>query len=73
MENIKQYHDFINEAKKVQEKEGISPAIYKDLEKYFSEANSPSMKGAQAYLLKNKKGWKLSQEDFDEAKKIFLK
>ena len=73
MENIKGYHDFLNEAKKVQEKEGISPAIYKDLEKYFGEADTPSFKGAQAYLLKNKKGWKLSEEDFEEAKKTFKK
>lgn len=73
MENIKEYHDFLNEAKKVQEKEGISPAIYKDLEKYFAEASTPTHKGAQAYLLKNKKGWKLSEEDFEEAKKTFKK
>jgi len=73
MENIKEYHDFLNEAKKVQEKEGISPAIYKDLEKYFSEANNPTHKGAQAYILKNKKSWKLSEEDFEEAKKAFKK
>ena len=31
MENIKNYSDFINEGK-IQEKEGISPAIYKDLD-----------------------------------------
>ena len=35
MENIKKYSDFINEGK-IQEKEGISPAIYKDLEEYFA-------------------------------------
>jgi hypothetical protein len=74
MENIKEYNDFINEAK-IQEKEGISPAIYKDLEQYFanSKSPSPSLKGAQAYLAKVKEGWKLSAEDFAEAKKEFKK
>ena len=43
MENIKNYSDFINEGK-IQEKEGISPAIYKDLEQYFADAKSPSLK-----------------------------
>lgn len=72
MENIKKYSDFINEGK-IQEKEGISPAIYKDLEQYFADAKSPSLKGAQAYLAKVKEGWKLSAEDFAEAKKEFKK
>lgn len=72
MENIKSYSDFLLEGK-VTEKEGISPAVYKDLEQYFSEAKSPSFKGAQAYLSKVKKGWKLSEEDFEEAKKEFKK
>ncbi len=70
MENIKSYQNFLLEGK-VTEKEGISPAVYKDLEQYFSEAKSPSYKGAQAYLAKVKKGWKLSEEDFEEAKKQF--
>jgi hypothetical protein len=72
MENIKEYNDFINEAK-IQEKEGISPAIYKDLEEYFADAKSPTLKGAQAHLDKVKDGWKLSAEDFAEAKKEFKK
>jgi len=72
MENIKEYTDFINEGK-IQEKEGISPAIYKNLEEYFADAKSPTLKGAQAHLNKVKKGWKLSAEDFMEAKKEFMK
>ncbi len=51
MENIKSQQSFLLEGK-VTEKEGISPAVYKDLEQYFSEAKSPSYKGAQAYLAK---------------------
>ena len=70
MENLKSFRKFLNEAK-VQEKEGISPAIYKDLEQYFSGEKKPTLVGAQAFIQKKKKGWKLSQEDFKEAFKKF--
>ena len=72
MENIKTYQSFLLEGK-ITEKEGISPAIYKDLKQYFDDAKVPSLKGAQVYLSKVKKGWKLSEEDFNEAKKEFKK
>lgn len=76
MENIKSYEAYLNEAK-VQEKEGISPAIYKDLKQYFKETKNPSFKGAQEYISDKrsdkKDGWDLSEEDFDEAKKMFSK
>jgi hypothetical protein len=72
MENIKSYQNFLLEGK-VAENEGISPAVYKDLKQYFTEAKAPTLKGAQAYLSKVKKGWKLSEEDFLEAKKEFKK
>ena len=72
MENIKTYQSFLLEGK-LTEKEGISPVIYKDLKQYFDEAKVPTIKGAQAYLSKVKKGWKLSEEDFNEAKKEFKK
>lgn len=72
MENIRSYQNFILEGK-VTEKEGISPAVYKDLAQYFKEAKVPTLKGAQAYLSRVKKGWKLSEEDFVEAKKEFKK
>jgi hypothetical protein len=51
MENIKSYQNFLSEGK-ITEKEGISPAIYKDLKQYFEEAKVPTLKGAQVYLLK---------------------
>ena len=54
MENIKSYQSFLLEGK-ITEKEGISPAVYNDLKKYFSEAKVPTLKGAQAYLSKVKK------------------
>jgi hypothetical protein len=72
MENIKSYQNFLLEGK-VAENEGISPAVYKDLKQYFEEAKMPTLKGAQAYLSRVKKGWKLSEEDFMEAKKEFKK
>jgi hypothetical protein len=76
MENIKSYNDFLNEGK-IQEKEGISPAIYRDLKDYFEsckkDAQVPSLKGAQEHIQSKKKDWKLSKEDFEEAKKEFAK
>jgi hypothetical protein len=76
MENLKSYHDFLNEGK-IQEKEGISPAIYSDLKDYFEackkDAQVPNIKGAQKHIQSKKKDWKLSSEDFEEAKKEFAK
>lgn len=73
MENIKEYRDFIYEAVKIQEKAGISPAVYSDLKKYFKSEKSPSLKGAQKYISDKMKGWDLSEEDYNEAKKMFSK
>ncbi len=67
MENIKDYHDFLFE------KKGISPAIYKDLETFFDNVKYPAYKEAKAYIAKTQKGWDLSQEDYEEAKKMFRK
>ena len=78
MKHIQTIDTFINESKKemtpkVTEKEGVSPIIYKDLKEYFETASKPTMMGAQAFISKKKKGWKLSKEDFMEAKKEFKK
>lgn len=72
MENIKGFSDFVFEGK-VTEKAGISPAIFKDLQAYFSSTPKPTLSGAQSYISKKKGGWKLSKEDFDEAVKKFKK
>lgn len=76
MENIKTYQDFLNEGK-IQEKEGISPAIYKDLQEYFETCKkdncAPTLKDAQKHIDSRKKSWKLSEDDFKEAKKEFSK
>ena len=74
MENIKSFSSFINESK-IQEKTGISQAVYGDLKSYFEKCKKddckPNLKDAQAYVTSKKKEWKLSAEDFWEAKKEF--
>lgn len=68
MDNIQYYSDFLNEKK---DNKGISIAVYNDLKSYFEKTKSPSFDDAVKYIAKVKKGWKLSQNDFDEAKKKF--
>lgn len=70
MENLKKFSDFLFE-KKIVEKTGISPAIFKDLAAYFESTPKPTLAGAQKFIAAKKKGWKLSEEDFLEAKKKF--
>lgn len=70
MDNIQYFSDFLNEKK---ENKGISIAIYNDLKTYFKNAKSPSFEEASKYIAKVKKGWKLTQNDFDEAVKKFKK
>jgi hypothetical protein len=72
MQNLKKYVDYIFE-KQIVEKKGISPAIYKDLEEYFTSSSKHSFAGAQKFIHTKKKGWNLSEEDFEEAKKKFKK
>lgn len=72
MSAIQNFQDFIFE-KKIVEKKGISPAIYKDLKSYFSSTSKPTLRGAQKFIMDKKGGWKLSAEDFEEAKKAFGK
>ena len=72
MQNLKKYVDYIFE-KQIVEKKGISPAIYKDLEEYFASSGKHSFAGAQKFIHAKKKGWNLSEEDFEEAKKKFKK
>lgn len=61
MDNIKNYSDFLFEAK------GISPAIYADLQKYFETDGKHTYDGAKEFLNKSKKKWNLTEEDFMEA------
>lgn len=71
MESLKNFEEFVFEKKN--EKPGISPAIYKQLEEYFESTSKPTKKGAQDYIGKTKKGWELSDEDFAEARMKFKK
>lgn len=61
MENIKNYSNFLFEAK------GISPAIYADLQKYFETEGKHTYEGAIEFISKTKKKWHLTEEDFVEA------
>lgn len=72
MQNVKKYSDFVFE-KRIVEKKGISPAIYKDLEEFFHSGKKHSYAEAQKFIHAKKKGWNLSEEDFEEAKKKFKK
>jgi len=67
MENLTSYDNYLNEAA------GISLAIYKDLKEYFKSTKSPNLPGARSFIKSKKKNWNLTKEDFDEAKKEFVK
>jgi hypothetical protein len=54
---------------KVSEAEGVSPAVYKALQDYFKENGEGDFEHAKDYVASKVKGWKLSSEDFEEAKK----
>jgi hypothetical protein len=65
MENLKDYSSFLFE------KQGISPAIYSELKKYFHENKETSFEGAKNYVASQTDGWELSEEDFEEAERNF--
>lgn len=67
MENLKNYSSFLNE------KKGINRAIYGVLKDYFKGDETPSFFIAKKYVSSKVKGWDLSKEDFEEAKKKFKK
>jgi hypothetical protein len=50
----------------------MHPAVYSHLEKYFKKAGKEATyEDAKKYISGEMKSWKLSKEDFQEAKKIF--
>jgi hypothetical protein len=66
MKNIKLFENWLKEGK------GIHPAVYSHLEKYFKKAGKKaSYDDAKKHIEGEMKNWKLSKEDFQEAKKIF--
>jgi len=61
----------IEEAKKtLSEAEGVSKAIFGTLQNFFDEYGEGSYEQAKEYVASKVKGWDLSQEDFEEAKKM---
>jgi len=64
MENIKDYGTFINEAK------GIHPAIREKLLEMLKKNPKCSYAEAKKGIAAAVKGWELSKEDFEEAKKL---
>jgi hypothetical protein len=69
MENIIDFETFITESKIV-ESDGIHPAIRQKLVDYIKENPKASYAEARNFISDNIKGWKLSEEDFEEAKKL---
>lgn len=68
MEHIINFDSFLNESA------GIHPAIFKELEAYFKKAGkSSSFEGAKKEISSKMPKWNLSKEDFEEAKKKFVK
>lgn len=67
MNNIKQYEDFLSESK-ISEAKGIHPAIKEILSDFLKENPKATFDEAKAEVRKKRPGWKLSSEDFAEAK-----
>jgi hypothetical protein len=68
MEHIVNYDSFMNESA------GIHPAIFKELKAYFENSGKKAnFEGAKKEILSKMPKWNLSKEDFEEAKKEFLK
>ena len=61
---IKGFSDFINE------KKGIHPAVRKHLIDFFKKNKKGTFKEAQAYIKTKMKTWKLSKDDYEEAKSL---
>lgn len=69
MENIINYQTFINETR-ISEAEGIHPAIREKLINFIKENPKATFSEAKEFITDQIKGWKLSEEDFEEAKKL---
>jgi len=69
MQNLKNFESYIAESKMV-EAEGIHPAIRQKLADYLKENPKATYSEARDFISSAIKGWKLSEEDFEEAKKL---
>jgi hypothetical protein len=68
MKNIKNFDSFITESNIV-EGEGIHPAIREKLFGYLKDNPKATFSEARDHISDQIKGWKLTEEDFEEAKK----
>lgn len=68
MKNLKDYQNFTSNLVEG-EGEGIHPAIRQKLMDYLKENPKATFAEARNFISDKIKGWKLSEEDFGEAKK----
>ena len=68
MRNILDFDKFVNEST-LTEGEGIHPAIREKLVNYLKENPKATFAEAKEFIGGAIKGWKLTEEDFEEAKK----
>ena len=71
MENIISFEKYKNNpSQEVNEAEGIHPAVRTKLLDYLKEDPNATFAEAKNHIGSILKGWKLSEEDFEEAKKL---
>ena len=68
MKNIKNFDSFISESNIV-EGEGIHPAIREKLMGYLKDNPKATFAEAKNHIADQIKGWKLTEEDFEETRK----
>lgn len=71
MENLISFENYKNNSSQgVNEAEGIHPAVRTKLLDYLKENPNATFAEAKNHIGSILKGWKLSEEDFEEAKKL---
>lgn len=71
MENLIPFEQYsVTKAQHVNEAEGIHPAVRTKLLDYLKENPKATFAEAKNHIGDILKGWKLSEEDFEEAKKL---
>lgn len=71
MENLISFENYKNNSnQEVNEAEGIHPAVRTKLLDYLKENPNATFAEAKNHIGSILKGWKLSEEDFEEAKKL---
>jgi hypothetical protein len=71
MENLIPFEKYtVSKSQDVNEAEGIHPAVRTKLLDYLKENPNATFAEAKNHIGSILKGWKLSEEDFEEAKKL---